>query len=536
MVAMRVDVRGLQDALSSTIRTTESALNAAGAQEGALMRVASDANACDSQAYGRMRDYLSRVRLPALRVQQDFLLTFESDVRNDQTHLAALNPDASGAVDTDLVQGRIESRERTIRDLRTWQGAYGGLIPGIGDCVEWMCEGYRNEIVQLRQVLYETYAYAEDASIYAASEAAATRLGQAQQSLSAVSFDRASAAFDLSRIGDLSWVGGRDEAYWRRHDKLVLERWFVFDEDGNVSGVRPEAAGELGHLLELGLGFIGGSENLSESIEGLAPDDRYLLAWLIAKLGDPVMEAGSRLAGFIQGACPGLVPGVTNLLSAAAKGGPLPWLSDSASFTFAGGQVQAINVPGSIQNRSGFSDLIDMASPFIGADIDTSVCTFAYGDKEYRLQTWDGTYGWGLYHGGEIGFYERPLSTAQAQPSSQRDVEQWKDRIDSLSESEVDELWATYDSASAADQPKMELWVRDENGQKVAHYDAGKTYWSFTASPETNDYKYTKEDLHIEGRLTFDDPGLATAAKHALAAQGVSVSQNGGALSVVWKR
>ena len=55
--------------------------------------------------------------------------------------------------------------------------------------------------------------------------------------------------------------------------------------------------------------------------------------------------------------------------------------------------------PQTHKRRSGFSDLIDLAGPLLGMDLDTQIVTFAYEGRGCRLQTWDGTYAAGARRG-----------------------------------------------------------------------------------------------------------------------------------------
>ena len=55
----------------------------------------------------------------------------------------------------------------------------------------------------------------------------------------------------------------------------------------------------------------------------------------------------------------------------------------------------------------GFNKAYDTLSPMVGCFYDTMRFEFNYGGRDWLLQAWKGTYGYGLYTGGEIGLYSK---------------------------------------------------------------------------------------------------------------------------------
>lgn len=71
---------------------------------------------------------------------------------------------------------------------------------------------------------------------------------------------------------------------------------------------------------------------------------------------------------------------------------------------------------GSIQNHFGFMDYYDEIGNLLGMNLNDEVIVFNYGDREYRIELWRGTYGYGGAFGGEFGIYYRDASDAIANP------------------------------------------------------------------------------------------------------------------------
>ncbi|WP_099225261.1 T7SS effector LXG polymorphic toxin [Listeria costaricensis] len=70
----------------------------------------------------------------------------------------------------------------------------------------------------------------------------------------------------------------------------------------------------------------------------------------------------------------------------------------------------------SIQSYGGFMDFYDEAGVLLGMDLATDVITFISGGKEYRVQLWKGSYGFGNAYGGELGIYYRDAEDAKTNP------------------------------------------------------------------------------------------------------------------------
>lgn len=222
-------------------------------------------------------------------------------------------------------------------------------------------------------------------------------------------------------------------------------------------------------------------------------------------------------------------------LSDRYDGERIPVLSEHLSFTLEDGLIVSRNEPGSVQHRGGFSDFIDLYAPALGMDIDTAVTTFAYGGREYRIQTWNGGYIGTLYTGGEVGIYSRPLSEAQVHPYEEKDAEEWAARIDDLSSDEVQNMCIMYDTVGEEDQIRIDLQVFNADGTKVLRREADATYWNLAMKP-TFRRAPSKDELYTVATLYVDDPGLREAMADALREDGHQVAVNGERVDVTWSR
>ncbi|WP_307739643.1 DUF4474 domain-containing protein, partial [uncultured Parolsenella sp.] len=251
------------------------------------------------------------------------------------------------------------------------------------------------------------------------------------------------------------------------------------------------------------------------------------------------LESGS--VGSLTEALPNLPTGLVNALSGVARGRHVPGISDLLSFTAGGGMVYDLNVPGSIQQRSGFSDLIDLAGPMLGMDLDTQVVTFEYDGREYRLQTWDGTYAAGAGWGGEVALYSRPSPGEGGRPYEGMSPEEVRANIDTLTPEQVEGLWTTYDTVTGDDLVDINMSVTNGLGDRITR-DAGSTYWNYSAGPipprglANRGGGYKKADTSVISTLSApNNPGLAKAAERALEQQGYGVVEfEDGSFLVDW--
>ena len=195
----------------------------------------------------------------------------------------------------------------------------------------------------------------------------------------------------------------------------------------------------------------------------------------------------------------------------------------------------------SIQHKSGYGDWIEFFGPFLGMDLDTDITTFTYNGKEYRIQTWDGTYGAGIAYGGEVAIYTRDAPTSSSDEYLAMTPQDIRDNLDVLSARQTRSIFTTYKSAEGSDAPDIHIMV-NSNGRVSIDRDAGKGNWTFDSkivprNPDGSEQTgYKKGDLSVTATLNFEDEGLRDAAEEALRSDGVNVVEDGDSLVVTWPK
>ena len=162
-----------------------------------------------------------------------------------------------------------------------------------------------------------------------------------------------------------------------------------------------------------------------------------------------------------------------------------------------------------IQKLSGFADLFDDAGTYLGMDLDTRVIQYEYNNKNYRLQFWKGTYGFGNAYGGEIGLYENT------------DGGNW------------------YASVDGKDEIHTSQRIYDNKGKTLLENDVssytkdGNHFWNLAIR---SDAGYNKKDLHQESVLYIDDPKYRETIRSAIVEDDkLKVRNEGNKLIVVYK-
>lgn len=539
---MRVEPFRLASLIEDELGAVGDASGELASLEGAISEVSSRIDYGDSEAYRSYRRYLRDVRL-----QHDYLLALRCDLRADLSRVTGELSWGDTVVDSEVLRARIAARRDAIRRLGSVSDDLTPFVPLAALAVDALADAYRDEVYRLQDRLDRLEAYGRDASLYGVSSSYAGALGASARAMGSVVKDPATGAYDLSGV-DLSWVPAYDEEYWRRHNALVLERWFILDEDGNYVGVRPEAAEEA-----LGL-FLGGVEALtqpnrfSEFIDALSPDEKYLLILTMANLAPEVYERSVEAAYSVGAGNARDLLGVMEQVEDGRWGelglGAIPalglylFLSQVLSFRFDGGIMYSDNVEGSIQERAGYSDLVDLCAPVLGMDIDSEVVTFVYDGKEYRLQKWDGSYGAGLGYGGEVGLYCRDLPDSDVEAYHPMEPEEIRENLDTLTSAQVESICATYDTVDGDDQPGIEISVTNPMSEVDGiRRNAGNTYWNYTATVVPDESgEYTKDNLYVWSRLDCSaNPGLCDAAEEALLNAGIPTERSGDTLAVTWR-
>lgn len=160
------------------------------------------------------------------------------------------------------------------------------------------------------------------------------------------------------------------------------------------------------------------------------------------------------------------------------------------------------------QRRAGFMDLYDHLGILLGMDLDTEIVTFTPegSNKEYRLQFWKGSYGYGFAYGGEIGLYSRDLAWAKLNPYEQSGgINDWFDLYACVSgEDEIRTVQTIYDANTG-----LPL-LKNDTGD---YAEGGDHFWNLAIQSK---YGYSKDDLMVIEKLYVSDPKMLAAMENAM--------------------
>ena len=541
---MRSNVGALMIDLRNNSLAANGACDEASLQTSALQEVIDDTSAGESAAYRSMRDYLTQVRMPAIVLQDDFLLAFVKDVYADMGQVGEKLLPLGPVVDTDALADSVAQRRFWANTLYGQADSLPAAVPLLADGLRGFADMVMGQADELQRRLDLALEYLGDGSIYAASSAYAGSLQRQQDALASVGRDPVTGAFDISGL-DLSWVPQLDEGWQRRHNRAVLERYFTLDDDGNITGVRPGMEARLGELLDIVRQSLLGDGAPAE-IGRLTADERYVLLYLAIKDGPQMLSRESSAMQSAIGALAGqfsvedIISHIEDFSNMVDGNDENP-LTQYLAFTTDDGIFYGKDMRTSIQHKSGFGDWIEFFGPFLGMDLDTDITTFAYGGKEYRIQTWDGTYGAGVAYGGEVAVYTRDAPTSPSDEYLVMTPQDIRDNLDVLSARQTKSIFTTYESAEGNDVPDIHITV-NSNSHPVIDRDAGKGNWTFDSKivPRFDDGSikpgYKKQDTSVEASLVFEDKGLQEAARNALAEDGIYVREDGDRIVVTWSK
>jgi hypothetical protein len=549
---MKIAKHILVPVLTKNSNTSQSAAEKAQIQIINIESIATDNSGNKGKAYDSFRAYIDEVRVPVLKMHLQFYSQFNQDIKDDLAELEYLPWGINGLIDTVLIELEIISLNQAT--FAAWT-IYSNpitqtFVPGSADRYQRIKAANDEAVQKLRDAWERAEQYANNTTLYAGTKALALQLDQATQTLSEVSFDSNTGIYDLSGITNTAWKDDLEKKYWEHYNYVLLGRYFILDEDGNLVGIRPEALGELQDIINRTLPYATNDEggidlsDVGSFADGLSYDEKYLLLYLSAKFGDEAFEIESfysdlatRKLGLDLNDLFDKGFGLVDLLD--GEGTNL--ITNYFSFVKQGGKLTGADSPNSFQANGGFCDVFDLATKFLGMDIDTHITVFTYGGKEYRLQVWDGQYVSGQYIGGEIGLYARSAEEATANPYIKKDPEEYVEHIESFTPTEVDNMYISYESVKGDDQIHMILNVVDESNNVVVENNTkgntedGTHYWDFAIEENPAEDIRTKDNLHIRGDLTFEESDMRAAAKDALIADGHFVEEVGNVLKVRWE-
>ncbi|MCL2300288.1 MAG: DUF4474 domain-containing protein [Firmicutes bacterium] len=138
----------------------------------------------------------------------------------------------------------------------------------------------------------------------------------------------------------------------------------------------------------------------------------------------------------------------------------------------------------------GFNAAYDTLSPVAGCFYDTVRFKFNYGGRDWMVQAWKGTYGYGLFTGGELGLYNKP----EWSPLEQ------------------------YQGATTSDWIGMEFSIYSRQ-TKLFTRPMENTWW-VTGFKRYIMQDWSREFCSMEGALRFPNAEMAAACAQAMAAKG----------------
>jgi hypothetical protein len=441
-----------------------------------------------------------------------------------------------------MIEARIEILHNQSNKLRGWLYTFRNspvymLSAGY---LQRFIENNNVQIADLRRQHEEVSNYLNNTGIYANSARQASLLTKAAGALSAVSYTAKTGGFNLSGIKDWTWNDPElIECYWCAHNRVTLEQYLVFDDALNPVAPTPELLALLGRL---GPYLLDKDMTIDELFGTLSNQERYVLFYtalwlhnLFYNTGREVFQAnliGVNVSWALYDALRPFLPEQVSL-------GPV---TEYFSFMINGEVFTALDQSGSIQMRSGFMDVYDPSVALLGMDIDTKIVVFKSGDKEYRLQLWDGTYGWKGFIGGEGALYFRDASAADAlpyTPDKDLSTEGLKEKLPAMTTDEMNNYFIGYEVLPEGEQLPMVLEIYTQGGEKLFtnrtsdYANGGDHYWNFGTVPNHR-LKLEKEDVYTHFEITIEDPVLRGDLLAALHDTDIEVATNGDVVELTW--
>lgn len=145
------------------------------------------------------------------------------------------------------------------------------------------------------------------------------------------------------------------------------------------------------------------------------------------------------------------------------------------------------------QRALGYTEMYDVAAPFVAIYFDTIRCKFQYDNKDWMIQFWKGQYGY-VFIGAEIGVYNKPL-----------------DRGNEF-----------YDCATDEEALYMSMTTY-RDGEEIFTRDYGKYWWCTGFVPGKLDSFSDRSELMVKSRITMKDYKMLLAFTGALKENGYNL-------------
>jgi hypothetical protein len=343
---------------------------------------------------------------------------------------------------------------------------------------------------------------------------------------------------------------GLSDRFWQAHNELTLRQYFHFDPTGEILAPKAEFYELLGKLAP----YLNDPTTDISDIEGdLTDEEKYVLFYTVLQLRDPIYDIGAFF--FDLGKQYGGVAAFWQFMSIVRANNDeqfdIPIITEWLAFMNNGDNFTSSDREGTIQSESGFMDFYDPAVAMLGMDIDTKIVVFEHGEKEYRLQLWDGEYGWHGFIGGEVGLYYRDIDDIESRPyisGKNLSPEYLKERLPFMSPLEMDNYFINYKCLPEGEQLPMvlEIYTQDgtllitndtrdyANADSEGDSDDDDHWWNF-ATDNNSLLDLTKEDVYTKATITIEDDGMREAIVAAIEQEGdMTVRVRGDNVIIYW--
>ncbi|MFK4568354.1 DUF4474 domain-containing protein [Enterococcus sp. UD-01] len=156
----------------------------------------------------------------------------------------------------------------------------------------------------------------------------------------------------------------------------------------------------------------------------------------------------------------------------------------------------------SIQHIGGFNDFFDMVGPLFGMDLDEEVIYYEANGKEYRLELWKGSYGFGESYGAEVGLYYKNFDSGDFVTQVESAIPGW------------------YPCVEEKDQIPIKNTIYDANTGKILlendtrdYAEEEKHFWNLAIRTDSGK---SKEDLFTRTQLEVKDTEMRKSMYEAL--------------------
>lgn len=194
------------------------------------------------------------------------------------------------------------------------------------------------------------------------------------------------------------------------------------------------------------------------------------------------------------------------------------------TLAFSGGHFYTLE--NSLQSHFGFMDFYSDVEKMLGMDLETEIETFTYGDKEYRIQLWKGTYMNGVGYGGEYGIYCRDATEAVANPYEKGNPSSRYTYYRTLEEGEQQKI-----KQIVTNKETGESFTVDTRDYAVN----GDHYWDLNIPMNRKADQVTADQIQTVIEIEVPEEGMRNAMYDALSKnKEISCNQIGDNIEITW--